>query len=84
MSKQTKKVIIILSLVLVFAITAASLTVAYAGGVRGIGLLGLTFFFTGGIVIILAQMIPASILFCMMIRSIFSSARRDEIPIRAT
>ncbi len=84
MSKQTKKVIIILALVLIFAITTASLTVAYAGGVRGIGLLGLTFFLAGGIVIVLAQMIPAGILFCMMIRSMFSSIRGSELPIRAT
>jgi hypothetical protein len=84
MSKQTKKIFIILSIVLVFAIALASLTIAYTGGVRGIGLLGMTFFLTVGIVIVLGQMIPAGILFCMMIRSIFSSIRGNEIPIRAT
>jgi hypothetical protein len=29
-------------------------------------------------------LIPAGILFCMMIRSIFSSIRGNELPIRAT
>lgn len=84
MSKQTKKIFVILSLVMVFSIAMASLGIAYAGGVRGIGLLGLSFFFTVGIVIVLAQAIPASILFCLMISSVFSTFRRNEMPIRAT
>ena len=84
MSKQTKEIIILLSVILVLAIVAASFVIAYAGGVRGLGLLGISFFLTFGVVIVLAQMIPAGILFCMMIRSVFSSFRGDEIPIRAT
>ena len=84
MSKQTKEIIIVLSLVLVLAIVTASLIIAYAGGVRGVGLLGISFFLTFGTVIVLAQMIPAGILFCMMIRSVFSSFRGNEMPIRAT
>jgi len=84
MSKQTKEIIILLSVILVLAIVAASFVIAYAGGVRGLGLLGISFFLTFGVVIVLAQMIPAGILLCMMIRSVFSSFRGDEIPIRAT
>jgi hypothetical protein len=84
MSKQTKKIFIILSLVLVFAILTGSFVVAYAGGVRGIGLLGISFFLSVGTIIVLAQVIPAGILFCMMIRSMFSSFRGSELPIRAT
>ena len=64
MSKMTKKIFIILSLVLIFSIAISSFGIAYAGGVRGIGLLGISFFFTVGIVIVLAQVIPAGILFC--------------------
>ena len=84
MSKRRKKIFIVLSLVLVSSIIMVSLGVAYTGGVRGIGLLGIAFFLTAGIVIVLAQLIPAGILFCMMIRSIFSSIRGSEMPIRAT
>jgi hypothetical protein len=84
MSKQKKKIFIVLGLVLFSSIILGSLGVAYKGGVRGIGLLGIAFFLTAGIVIVLAQLIPAGILFCMMIRSVFSSIRGNEIPIRAT
>ncbi len=41
MSKQMKKIFVILSLVLIFSIAMTSLGIAYAGGVRGIGLLGI-------------------------------------------
>ncbi len=84
MSKQTKKILIALSVFLVFAIMAFSFIIAYLRGVRGLGLLGISFFLTTGTVIVLAQMIPASILFCMMIRSVFSSSQTNELPIRAT
>ncbi|OGP86714.1 MAG: hypothetical protein A2156_04420 [Deltaproteobacteria bacterium RBG_16_48_10] len=84
MSKQTKRILAILSLVLIFSIAMGSFGIAYTGGVRGIGLLGISFFFTVGIVIVLAQVIPASILFCMVISSVFSTFRRNEMPIRAT
>jgi len=82
MSRQMKRIFIILSLVLVFSIAMTSLGIAYAGGVRGIGLLGICFFFTMGVIVILAQVIPAGILFSAMIKSIFSSSRRDEMPVR--
>ena len=82
MSRQMKRIFIILSLVLVFSIAMTSLGIAYAGGVRGIGLLGISFFFTMGAIVILAQAIPAGILLSAMIKSIFSSSRGDEMPVR--
>jgi hypothetical protein len=82
MSKRMKRIFVILSLVLIFSIAMASLGIAYAGGVRGLGLLGICFFFTMGVIVILAQVIPAGILFLSMIKSIFSSSRRDELPVR--
>ena len=84
MLKQTKKIFILLGLALVFAILTASFIIAYAGGVRGIGLLGISFLLSVGTIIVLAQVIPAGILFCMMIRSLFSSIRENGMPVRAT
>jgi len=81
---QMTKILIILSLALVVAIAVASLGIAYAGGIRGIGLLGIWFFLTFGIIIVLAQLIPAGILLSSFIGTAFSSFRRGEVPIRAT
>jgi len=82
MSKQMKKILIILSLALIFSITMVSLGVAYAGGIRGIGLLGVWFFLTFGIIIVLAQLIPAGILLSSFIGTAFNSIRKDAMPIR--
>jgi hypothetical protein len=84
MSKSMKKILAILSLVLVLAIALGSVGVAYAGGIRGIGLLGVWFFLTFGILVVLAQLIPAGILLTSLIGSVFTPYRRAEIPIRAT
>jgi len=84
MSDKMKKIIIILSLALILAIAMFSLGIAYAGGVRGIGLLGVWFFLTFGIIVVLAQLIPAGILLSSFIGTAFSSFRRGEMPIRAT
>jgi len=84
MSEKMKKIIFTLILALILAITMVSLGIAYAGGVRGIGLLGVWFFLTFGIVIVLAQLIPAGILLSSFIGTAFSSFRRGEMPIRAT
>jgi len=65
-------------------IALVSLGIGYAGGVRGIGLLGVCFFFTGGVVVILAQLIPAGILLSSFIGTAFTSFRKGEMPIRAT
>jgi hypothetical protein len=84
MSDKMKKILIILSLALVGAIALFSLGIAYAGGIRGIGLLGVWFFLTFGIIVVLAQLIPAGILFSTFIGTAFSSFRKGEMPIRAT
>jgi hypothetical protein len=84
MSDKMKKILIILSLALVVAIALFSLGIAYAGGIRGIGLLGVWFFLTFGIIVVLAQLIPAGILFSSFIGTAFSSSRKGEMPIRAT
>ncbi len=84
MPEKMQKILITLSLVLVAAISLVSLGIGYAGGVRGIGLLGVWFFFTGGIVVVLAQLIPAGILLSSFIAAAISSFRKGEVPIRAT
>lgn len=84
MLRKMRNILIVLSLILVLAMTLVSLGIAYAGGIRGIGLLGVCFFFTGGIIVVLAQLIPAGILLSSFIGTTFSSFRRGEMPIRAT
>jgi len=79
-----KKILVILSLVFIASVTATSLGIAYAGGIRGAGLLGACFFVTGGILIVLGQVIPAGILLSHMVGTIFPSSRKNELPIRAT
>ena len=80
---KIEKILLILSLAFVLSIVLASLGIAYAGGIRGIGLLGGCFFLTFGIIIVLAQIIPAGILFSSLIGTAFSSSRNTEIPIQA-
>jgi hypothetical protein len=84
MSGKMKKILVLLASVLVAAIALFSLGIGYAGGVRGIGLLGVCFFFTGGVVVVLAQLVPAGILFSSFIGTAFTSFRKGEMPIRAT
>jgi len=84
MPSQMKKILAVLSLTLIAAVGLFSLGIAYAGGVRGIGLLGVWFFLTFGIVIVLAQLIPAGILLSAFIGTAFSSFRKEEMPIKAT
>ncbi len=84
MSKKMRKIIATLSLVLVVAIALASMVIAYVGGVRGTGFLGVWFFLTFGIIVVLAQLIPAGILISSLIGTAFSSFRKGEMPIRAT
>jgi hypothetical protein len=84
MSNKMKQILVILSSTLILAIALVSLGIGYAGGVRGVGLLGVWFFFTCGIVVVLAQLIPAGILLSSLIGAAFSSSRKEEMPIRAT
>lgn len=84
MSEKMKKILVLLASVFVLMIALFSLGIGYAGGVRGIGLLGVCFFFTCGIVVILAQLVPAGILLSSFIGTAFTSFRKGEMPIRAT
>ena len=79
-----RNILVFLSLILILAIALVSLGIAYAGGVRGIGLLGVCFFFTVGVIVVLAQLVPAGILFSSLIGTAFSSSRKEEMPIRVT
>ena len=78
----SQKIFIILSLVLIMSIALFSLGIAYAGGVRGMGLLGVLFFLTFGISVVLAQLVPAGILLSSFMGVSFSSFRKAEMPIR--
>ena len=84
MFEKKRNILILLSLILVLAIILVSLGIAYAGGIRGVGLLGICFFFTGGVIVVLAQLIPAGILLSSFIGTAFSSFRKGEIPVRVT
>jgi hypothetical protein len=79
-----KKIFIILSLVLVMSIALVSMGIACAGGVRGLGILGGCFFLTFGIIVVLAQLVPAAILLSSFVGTAFSFFRKSELPIRAT
>jgi hypothetical protein len=78
-----RKILLLMGLILVLAITFASFGIAYAGGIRGIGLLGVCFFFTGGVIVVLGQVIPAGILISSFVGSAISPRRKEEIPVRA-
>jgi len=81
MSLKMKKILTILGLILIVSISLFSLGIAYQGGVRGIGLVGVIFFFTFGIIVVLAQLIPASILISSFIGAATSRTRNSKIPI---
>lgn len=83
MSMQMKKILTMLGLALGLSIALVSLGIAYAGGIRGTGLLGVWFFTTFGIIIVLAQLIPAGILLSSFIGTAFDTFRKSEMPIRA-
>jgi hypothetical protein len=79
-----EKILLTLSLVFVLSIVLASLGIAYAGGVKGLGLLGGCFFITFGIIVVLGQLIPTGILLSSLIGTMFSSPRKAEMPVQAT
>jgi hypothetical protein len=79
-----EKILIILSLVFVLSVALASFGIGYAGGVRGVGLLGVCFFLTFGILVVLAQLIPAGILLSSFIATAFSTFRGSAVPIQAS
>jgi len=77
-SRKMKKILIILTLALILSIQITSLVVSYVSGVRGIGLLGICLFFTAAVIIVLAQVIPATILLVSAVKSVISSIRGKE------
>jgi hypothetical protein len=81
MPKKMRKILTILSLVLIMSIMLFSVGIAYQGGVRGIGLVGIMFFFTFGIIVVLAQLIPAGILISSFIGTAISPTRKSEAPV---
>jgi hypothetical protein len=81
---EPKKIFVVLSLVLIMSIALVSMGIAYTGGVRGIGLLGVCFFLTLGIVVVLAQLIPVGVLLLRFIGAAFSPSAKAEVPIRVT
>lgn len=81
---ETRKIISTLTFVLFVCISITSLGIAYHGGVRGIGLLGVWFFLTFGIVVVMGQLIPAGILLSSILGVLFSSFRKGYVPIRTT
>jgi len=83
MSNKIKKILMILGLVLILAIAVTSSGIAYLSGVRGLGIIGISFLFTAAVVIVLAQVIPAGILLVFMIKSALSSVHRARIPAHA-
>ena len=83
MVKNMNGIFVVLSFVLVASIALVSLGIAFAGGIRGVGLIGIWFFMTFGIVVVLAQVIPAGILFASLIGGTFGPSRRSEVPIQA-
>ena len=81
--EKANRILSLLSLVLVMAIALTSLGIACAGGVRGVGLVSVCFFLTLGIVVVLAQSIPAGVLLSSLAGVLFSSLKRMELPMRA-
>ena len=75
---KIEKILLILGLVFIVSIVFASLGIAFAGGVRGPGLLGACFFLTFGIVVVLAQLIPAGILVSSLVGAVGSPSRKNE------
>ena len=78
LTKKTKKTFVILSIAFVLCLIAASLVIGYAGGIRGWGLLGVCFFLTFGIIVILAQLIPAGIMLSSFVVGAISALRKKE------
>ena len=75
---ELRRILIILCIVLIISIGLVSIGIAYTGGVKGVGLLGVLFFLTFGIIVVLAQVIPGGILLSSLIGEIFSSFRKTE------
>lgn len=84
MNKELRRTLMLLTGFFVVAISFFSLGIAYAGGIRGMGLLGIWFFIIFGIIIVLAQLIPAGILLSSFIGTNFISLSQSEMPVEIT
>ena len=83
MSEKVIKILVLLSLLLILSIILVSFGITYLGGVRGLRLLGVSFFFTAGVIVILAQLIPAEILLAYFVGTAFSFFRKTGALIQA-
>lgn len=83
MSKANKKIVIILSLTYIVTVALFSLGIAYFKGIKGMGYLGVWFFLTFGIIVVLAQLIPACLLIVSVIRAFYSHSGKHELPAQA-
>jgi hypothetical protein len=83
MNEKADNILIVLSLVLVLTVSLTSLGIAYAGGVRGGGLASVCFLLTFGVMVVLAQVMPAGIFLGSLAGVAVSMVRRIELPIRA-
>jgi len=84
MNKELRRTLMLLTGLFVVAISFFSLGIAYAGGIRGMGLLGIWFFIIFGIIIVLAQLIPAGILLSSFLGTNFLSMSQCEMPVEIT
>ena len=84
MKKELRRTLMLLTGFFVVAISFFSLGIAYTGGIRGMGLLGIWFFIIFGIIIVLAQLIPAGILLSSFLGTNFLSMSQCEMPVEIT
>jgi len=72
---STGGILMIIIVALVLSIATISFGIAYAGGIRGAALVGISLFVTFGIIVVLDQVIPAGILLSFFIGTGLTSRR---------
>ncbi len=82
MNGKANSILMILSSVFIMAVAVTSAGIAYAGGMRGIGLASVSFLLTFGVVVILAQVMPAVILLSSLAGVTLSLVKKTEVPVR--
>ena len=68
---EPKRIFVILNSVFILSVALVSLWIAYAGGIRGMGLLAISLLLTWGVVVALGQLMPAGILVSSFARAYF-------------
>ena len=68
---EPKRIFVILNSVFILSVALVSLGIAYAGGIRGMGLLAISLLLTCGVVVALGQLIPTGILLSSFARAFF-------------